>query len=222
MPPHEQKPFIGMGAWITVILLLAVIAGAFAFNKYKGKQAAEATATPGSAYLFTSEEGTVQDIKIEASTGTSAEVARDASGIWVLKAPTEAAADQAQAEAAASQIPALRVLGDVTLDLNLVGLDKPSYTMTIRFSGGKTHTLLIGSITPIQTGYYVQLDGGKVQIVDNQGIDALLSMLTNPPYAVTPTPLESATPTAPTSTSTPDLTLTPATATPTVAVTATP
>ncbi len=219
MPPREKKPAISVATWVTVILLALVIAGAYGLNTYKAKQAAEATPTSGSAFLFTPDEGTVQDIKIESSTGASVEVARDAKGVWVLKAPTEAAADQAQAEAAASQVPALRVIGDVTLDLNIVGLDKPAYTMTIAFSGGKTHKLLIGSVTPIQTGYYAQLDGGKTQIIDKAGMDALFSMLTNPPYAVTPTPFESATPT---STPTPELTGTPATAAPTAAITATP
>lgn len=221
MPPRESKPFIGLGAWIAAIILILVVGGAFAFNKYKTNQAAEATSTPSSTSLFPAELGTVNDIKIESSTGESVEVIRDARGQWVLKAPAETAADQAQAEAAATQVTALRVVSDVTLDLNIVGLDKPSYTVTITFSGGKISKLLIGSVTPIQTGYYVQLDGGKVQIVDKQGIDALLGMLTNPPYAVTPTPIESATPTAPTSTSTPESTLTPATAEPTASATAT-
>lgn len=222
LPAREPKPVIGLGTWITVLVLAIAIGFAFFFNKQKASQAAQATSTPGSSLLFGSENGTVSGIKIESSTGASVEVIRDVKGTWVLKAPTETAADQAQAEAAATQVAALRVLGDVQLGLDIVGLDKPSYTITITFTGGKTSKLLIGSVTPIQTGYYVQLDGGKTQIVDNQGIDALLGMLTNPPYAATPTPLESATPTAPTPTSTPDLTLTPATAAPPVTVTATP
>jgi hypothetical protein len=176
--------------------MIAVLGVAFLLKKQQAQQAAEATPTAGSSLLFTSEEGMVSGIKIEDIAGSSVEVARNESGVWVLKAPTEAPADQAAAEAAATQVAALRILGDVSLGLDVVGLDKPSYTITITFTGGKTHTLIIGAVTPIQTGYYVQLDGGKVQIADKQGLDALLGMVTNPPYLASPAPLESPTPEA--------------------------
>lgn len=217
-PPREEKPVISTTTWITLLVLVLVVGFALLFNQQKTKQQAAATPTAGTAMLFTSAEGQPNDIKIESSTGQSVEVARNDKGVWVLKAPTQADADQASAEAAATQIGALRVISDVQLGLDVVGLDKPAYTITLTFTGGKTHKLAVGSVNPIQTGYYVQLDGGKTQIVDKQGLDALLTLLTNPPYVATATPAVTDTPTV---TATPETTPTPIEATPTVPVTET-
>ncbi len=228
-PPREEKPVISATTWITLLVLILVVGFAYLFNQQKAKQQTAATPTAGTAMLFTSAEGQPNDIKIESSTGqSSVEVARNASGTWVLKAPTQANADQASVEAAATQIGALSVVGNVQLGLDIVGLAKPAYTITVTFTGGKTHKLSVGSVNPIQTGYYSQLDGGQVQIIDKQGLDALLTMLTNPPYVATATPAETATPEItptvqlPTETPTPNTSPTPAGTQSTPSVTPTP
>jgi Domain of unknown function (DUF4340) len=213
---------ISKNTWILLFVLLALIGFSFYFSNRKSKQAALATPTVGSNLVFDSTAGTPTGIKIQSSTGQTVEVARDASGQWVLKSPVQVPADQAAAEAAASQVTSLRVLADVQLGPDIVGLDKPAYTITLAFTGGKSHTLVVGAVNPIQTGYYAQLDGGRTQIVDKPGIDALLGMLTGPPYAQTLTPTAILAPTAtatpfifpstPQATGSPDLTS--ATATP--------
>lgn len=206
---------IRRNTWILLVLLAALIGFTVYFNNRKAQEAAKATPTSGPVSLFNSSVGEPNDIKIDDSTGNSVEVARDSTGTWTVKAPKAGAADQASAEAAATQVSSLRVLGDVQLGLDIVGLDKPSYTITLVFKGGTTHTLTVGSTTPIQTGYYVQVDNAQTRIVDKSGIDALLKLLQNPPYAATATPAESPTPTA-TSTATPEP------PTPTSAATSTP
>jgi hypothetical protein len=138
--------------------------------------------------LFSSTDGSPNDIKISDNIGNSVEVVRSANGTWGVTAPIVTAADQGSAEAAATQFSALRILANVQLGLDVVGLDKPSYIINISFTGSKTHKLTIGSVTPIQNGYYVQLDGLQVQIVDKQGLDVILGLLNNPPYAATLTP----------------------------------
>jgi hypothetical protein len=76
----------------------------------------------------------------------------------------------------------------------VVGLTQPTYTMTVTFDSAKTHKVLIGSVNPIQTGYYVQVDGGPVEVADKSGIDSLVGMLTAPPYLSTLTPTVAFTP----------------------------
>ncbi len=225
---------IRRNTWILIVLLAAVIGFAIYFNNRKAKQAAEATPTAAPLSLLSSAEGTPNDIKIEQpASGKSVEVARTSSGTWVLKAPEAVPADQAQAEAAATQVGALKILlGDISLGLDVVGLDKPTDIITVVLSGGKTHVLNVGSVNPLGTGYYVQVDGGKAQLVDKTGLDALLTMLDNPPYAETPTPTATltpiVTPTVPTptleTTLTPESTLSTPSETPTMesAITATP
>jgi hypothetical protein len=180
--------------WIILVILLALVGFSFYVKGQKARQASEATPTAGPAALFASTEGTPTDIKIEGSAGVTVQVSRDQTGKWVLKAPAEADADQAAAEAAATQVGALRVISTVQLGPDVVGLDKPDYTVTVSFGASKTHRLLVGSVTPIQNGYYVQLDGGQSQVVEKGGLDALLGLLSKPPYLATPTPVASITP----------------------------
>ncbi len=210
---------IRRNTWILLVLLVALVGVSYYLSNQKAKQAAAATPTAGPSSLFGAAEGNPTDIKIENTLGNSVEIARDATGTWVVKAPTAAPANQGDAEAAATQVGALRVLAGVQLGLDVVGLDKPADTITITFSGGKSHKLEVGSVTPIQDGYYVQLDGEKPQIVDKPGLDALLGLLTTPPYLATLTPVASDTPTAIPETPTPEVTSTPTaapiTATPT-------
>lgn len=200
---------IRKNTWILLIILAALVGFSLYWTNYKTKQAAQATPTSASATLFSSTDGSPNDIKISDSDGNSMEMARTASGTWGLLAPKAAAADQGSAEAAATQVGALRILDNVQLGPDVVGLDKPSYVITITFTSSKTHKLNVGSVTPVQNGYYAQLDGSKIQIIDKQGLDALLELLKNPPYAATLTPVASATSTALPDTPTPEATITP-------------
>lgn len=197
---------IRRSTWIVLLVLAALVAFSFYLTNQKSKEAARPTPTEGSAPLFPATEGSATDIKIVAQAGNEVEIAADQSGKWSVKAPVAMAADPAGAEAAATQVSSLRVLATVQLGLPDVGLDNPADTMTVTFGTGKSHKLLIGSVTPIQNGYYSQLDGGAIIVVDKPGIDALLGMLTSPPYVATLTPAPSPSPaaalTSPTSAST--------------------
>jgi hypothetical protein len=193
---------IRRNTWILLVLLVVAIGAAFYFNHQKKTAASAATPTSSQTFLFTSQDGNATDIKIADTSGHSVEISRNSTGTWVLKAPTADAADQTQAEAAATQVTSLNLLGNVQIGLPDVGLDKPTYTMTITFDSAKTHKVLIGAENPIETGYYVQVDGGAVQVADKSGIDSLTGMLTAPPYlatltpTITLTPIPSNTPTA--------------------------
>ncbi len=201
---------IRRNTWILLILLVVVIGAAFYFNHLKqtGVIAGTPTVAP-QTFLFSSKDGNPTDIKIADNSGRTVEIARDSTGSWVVKAPTATAANQSQAEAAATQLTSLKMLANVQIGLADVGLDKPTYTMTVTFgntkgstSSAKTHKVLIGSVNPIQTGYYVQVDGGPIQVADKSGIDSLTGMLTAPPYLATMTPTITPT-TIPTDTLTP-------------------
>ncbi len=200
---------IRRSTWIVLVVLIALVAFSLYLKDQQSKAAARPTPTEGSAPLFPTSDGSPNDVKIVAAPGNSVEFARDQSGTWVVKAPISAAADQAASEAAATQVTGLRVLANIQLGLDVVGLDKPSDTLTVTFSSGKTHTLLIGAATPIQNGYYCQLDGGPVIVVDKLGMDALLGLLTSPPYLATLTPVASETPSPAPATDTPAPSLTP-------------
>ena len=64
----------------------------------------------------------------------------------------------------------------------------PEYVLTIKFTNGKERKAEVGVITPSEGGYYVRNEAGEILIVSRDSLDALLGMLTNPPFAATPTP----------------------------------
>ena len=185
---------IRRSTWIVLIFLLALIGLSFYLRGREARELAAATPTEGVSHLFAGGEGAPTMIRVEDSLGVAVEFSRDEQGIWVLNAPESAAADQAVAEAAATQVDALRVLSTVDLAPDIIGLDSPAYTISLAFGQSIAHKLLIGAVTPISDGYYVQLDDGPYQVVDKYGLDELTGLLTNPPYLATPTPVLSATP----------------------------
>ena len=183
---------------VVYIVVLIAMVGAYFYLKNRGQAEPEVAVTEEPtqevAYLFTEDSGVPSSIRIEAETGEIIELARDAENAWVLTQPFEAKADQASSEAAASQITTMRILDKIPeLDLEVVGLNVPAYTITIGFTGNltssKERTLNIGVITPSENGYYVQDASNKeVMIVSRSAVDALLGLLMTPPYLETPTP----------------------------------
>jgi hypothetical protein len=188
---------------VVYIVLLLGLVGAYLYLRDRPQAAnIELTAQPSSevAYLFPAEQGTPSNIRIESKAGKTVEVRRGADKTWGLIQPIETKADQASAEAAASQVSAIRVLDTVPeVDPKIVGLDDPQYVLTIKFDSGLERTAEIGVITPTQSGYYARDAQGKVVVVDRDSIDSLLGLLDNPPYQETLTPG----PVSPTEASTP-------------------
>ena len=179
---------------VVYIVILIALVGAYFYLKNRNQPEADilVTVEPSEevSYLFTEDNGIPTSIHIEAKTGEIVELARDAENAWTLTLPFEAKAEQGSSEAAASQVTTMRVLDTIPeIDLEVVGLKNPVYTITIEFTGGKERTINIGVITPSENGYYVQDGSNKdVVIVSRSAVDALLGLLTSPPYLETPTP----------------------------------
>jgi hypothetical protein len=129
----------------------------------------------------------------------------------VVTLPKTGTADQALAGAAETQVGALRIVTTLENQLNLgdAGLETPAYTIELTFVSGTKHVIQVGTLTPTSSGYYVRYDAGNLYVVSQSGIDALLKLLTAPPFPATPTPLpstpETITPTLEGSTPTPTL-----------------
>ena len=178
---------------ITLILFALVLAAGIFFNN-RARQQAEAEATPEATlppieYLFTSADGTPNSMRIVSKAGEVVEVARNAENAWAVVLPDEAAADQGSSEAAATQVTTMRILERVPgLAPEAVGLDNPEYIFSFKFSGGSERVVEVGVLTPTQSGYYVRGEDGGIVIVSRGAVDALLGLLTSPPYAPTETP----------------------------------
>lgn len=178
---------------VVYITILLVLAGAYYYLNNRA-QSAEPTATLDPVdevtYLFSADEGIPTSIVVEAKSGEISGIARNEENAWNLTQPVKADAEQGASEAAASQVTTMRVLDTIpAVEPGMVGLSDPEYTLTVRFNDGTERTLHVGVVTPTESGYYVQeASGGDVKIVSKSSVDAVLRLLTAPPYLQTPTP----------------------------------
>lgn len=181
---------IKRSTWILLVILAVVLVAYFVIKNRL--PATSTTATPtalGDNYLVTKSDGTLQSLRISDNKNNVVQMQRDASGTWVVTLPTPAAADQALAGAAETQVGALRVVTILNNQLSLVdaGLETPSYTIDLTFTSGLKHVIQVGTLTPTNSGYYVRYDSGNLFVVSQAGIGALLNLLTAPPYVATAT-----------------------------------
>lgn len=206
--PRPERPFFKPGTWLALAAIVAVIAGAFYINR-QAEVKASATPTPGAedAFLF-EKDVVIAAIEVQPAEGNSVRVERNADKAWVLSKPEKAEADPGAAEAAASQIGAIRIITPIENieDPSVFGFDKPAYIIVVEFEDGAKSILEVGDPTPSGNGYYVRVDNKKAYVVALSGIDALSNLAAFPPYLNTPTP-------SPTATFTPLPTETPVSAT---------
>jgi hypothetical protein len=82
----------------------------------------------------------------------------------------------------------LRVESKPEVDPEAAGLNRPSYILTVELTSGSKNSVRIGDLTPTEIGYYASVDDSdEVMIINRTGLDALLTLIENPPIVV-PTP----------------------------------
>jgi hypothetical protein len=187
--------------WVLLAILALVIAAYFLIKDQSSKPKTLTPTPAGAKLLISPADGVLQSLRISDSKGNNFQMQRDLSKAWVITAPASGAADQGLAGAAETQVGALSIVTTLETppDLNVLGLSAPMYSIEVGFVGGSSHKIEVGNLTPTSSGYYVRFDGGKIYVVANSGIDAVVKLLTAPPFPATatpiPTPESTATPT---------------------------
>ncbi|MEW5939642.1 MAG: DUF4340 domain-containing protein, partial [Chloroflexota bacterium] len=178
---------IKRSAVIYFVIFLVVVAAAIYLKRTAGEPAVPSQSgfepvafdTPVSvstaAFLFSAENGSITSILLESREGKSLGLER-LNGVWVATKPSSAEVIQSSVEEAASQIHALQVVDSLDLPNSDVGLNAPSYTLTIGFSSGSFFIVQVGDETPTGNGYYVRKETGPVLVVGKYGLLALLNL----------------------------------------------
>ena len=176
---------------IVLVIFLALVGLMLYLNQRKpATETADVTPTATVENLFIATDGLPTSIDIKSNNGDEVSIERNDAGVWVLKQPIEAEADQGSAEAAASQASALRIVSRPQVAPADVGLTQPAYVLTVKLTSGMLKTVRIGDLTPTSSGYYTSVnDSSEVLIVGKSGLDALLTMVKSPPFVSTPTPV---------------------------------
>lgn len=181
------KPVFSTGTLVTVILFVAILGIAYIINN-NAETTAETEITPTAEEMFVFDSSSlVASIEVQPADGETVKIERTQTG-WVVIKPIEQEADVSLAEAAATQISALKIIQEIEGEPSNFGLDNPSFIITIKFENGTQSTLEVGDSTPTNNGYYVRLDKDKIMILSLSGIDSLKTLAIFPPYLNTPTP----------------------------------
>ena len=181
---------IKRSTWILLVILALVVGAYFVIKaKISGASTESIPTALGDNFLLTQADGRLLSIRISDKHGKVVQMQRDTSGTWIVTLPTTGAADQSLAEAAETQVDALRIVTTLNNQLNLVeaGLVSPAFSIELIFSNALKHTIQVGPMTPTNSGYYIRFDSQNVYVVSQAGIDALLNLLTSPPFAATQT-----------------------------------
>ena len=141
-------------------------------------------------YLFDFASESVVNVLIEGLDGQLIEMQKDAAGMWSLVQPPTLpeGTDQTAISSAIGQLGTLRVLNELanTLELDVLGLDMPAYTITLTLDSGKTTEIQVGSSSPTGNGYYVRVDNASPKLVDKFFFDSLTGYISTPPILPTP------------------------------------
>ena len=180
----KRPTWILLGILVLIVVVYLVIA-----NRTIPTSIQSTPTALGEKFLVTPADGSLQSLRIFDQQNRKVQMQRDTSGMWIVTLPTHATADKSLAGAAETQVGALRIVTALDNQLNLrdAGLDFPVYTLELKFINGTNHIIQVGTLTPINSGYYVRYDSGNLYVVSQAGIDALINLLTTPPFAATET-----------------------------------
>lgn len=181
---------------ILFVVFLVLLAGVMFWQRTKQSEDSKITPTAAQEYLFDFDTE-ITNLIIESSDGKVVELARDKDGQWALLQPENEEIDISRVETTSTQLLVLRVLAKFEQDApekSTIGLDKPANVITLTLDDGSNVVIQIGDGTPTDSGFYVNVDGRGMYVVEKYGLQTILDLLENPPIMPTPVVVD-ATPT---------------------------
>jgi hypothetical protein len=75
---------------------------------------------------------------------------------------------------------------DAGIDLEIIGIKDPAYTIQLLISNGGYFTIYVGNVTITKSTYYAQLKGSSPILVSKYSLDTVLNLLKTPPVLLVP------------------------------------
>ncbi len=205
-----------------LVAILAVLGGAVYFFEYRPNP--DPSSLDPKLQIWKLDDKTVQ--KVVAKMGDQEQtMVKRSDGLWYLE-PQDVRADYWRISGTLIRLANMRASRKVTdnpADLATYGLDQPPDALTLQDPSGTDYTLLIGSKTPNNGGYYAKTpDSNTVWLVGTFNVEDVERFVKEPAFEPTPSPSQTPSPAAE---GTPGTTTTPApagTTTPAPVGTATP
>jgi len=176
---------------IVLVIFIILVFTAWYFHQDRNNEPIDETITSTPAInIFSINIDSLLRVQIKETNGDRLILERDSQGIWSFIEPTGFEIDQAEAQSIADNILGLKVLAGLEKypSLDVIGLDKPRYQITLTANAGEEQVAIIGNLTPTSSGYYVSRMGQIPAIVSKYNLDAIIDTILNPPIYITPTP----------------------------------
>lgn len=106
-------------------------------------------------------------------------VSKDAQSVWMVGDKEKKTADTAKAEQLRGEIAAMRALAVLPAGSPLadIGLDNPTYILTVRTAQNGQFELRVGKKTSIGNGYYLQVDSQPPIVVDKAALETVVDLM---------------------------------------------
>ncbi len=182
--------------WIVLGIFVLLIGFTLVYQRYQANNPAATptfatTPTAPPAMLYSLSDTQIKDIKIADNTGSYIDLYQDSnSASWAIEGVPAGQADSTKIKSISTDLLALQVQETLanTVSLAAVGLETPTYTITLTTTLNQALITYVGTPTAIGTGYYVRQNDGQIMIVDKSSLDPILNALKEPPLLPTPTP----------------------------------
>ncbi len=196
--------------WILLIIFALLLGATFYLQKNPLPKNEALTPSPTSAprLLQGWESSDIAWMELKEGQGSSIQIEQDKTGNWTLGDKGKEKVETGQAEQLRTEIAEMRTIAALPADYQLeaVGLQSPTRTLTIRDTKGKQITINVGSTDPTESGYYVQVASQAPVVVDKYTLDGIVDLFNKALPTPTPepeTPTATADPQLPTQTQSP-------------------
>ncbi len=177
---------IRRNTWILLIILAVLIGATFLLERNKSGSAAQAqpSATPQPRALIGAE-GQISAISVTNEQGQTTAIKKE-NNQWTVVQPANSGIDVSTIQEAADQLGTMVVLSTINSSLpdESTGFAHPIYVFQVTLSSGAQQTLTVGKLTPTESGYYAQVNGGNPIVVEKYVVDSAAELL----KAALPTP----------------------------------
>jgi len=167
---------------IILLIVLALLIG-LVFYLQKNPLPSAASQTPSATAPAQMIQGlnssNITWIELKEKDGAEIVVSKDPQGAWMVGTGDKQAADNARAEQLRSEIAAIRVISVLPSGSPLadIGLDSPTYTLTLRTMQNEQYEIHVGKETSIGNGYYVQVNDQAPIVIDNIAVDTIVGLM---------------------------------------------
>jgi hypothetical protein len=179
---------IKRNTWIVLIVLVVLAALVLFLQKTNLLSTPPLPSSTPLTMLLGNSNDPVTTIKLSGSQGVIIIASLQGDGTWFVSQPIGLQIRQAIIQEVLSDLSAISVQTTLLsqLPLETTGLQNPNHSITLTYKSGQEHVIKVGILTPVQNGYYVQLDVNTPVIVSQSNIDNIIELLSSVTYTPTP------------------------------------